>query len=218
MAASDTFVFIKEVSKSFAQIGSVIPSSSALARALVRPMLLCERGQNHPLRILEVGPGTGPVTRQILGNMQSEDTLMVCEINPRFMKRLQERLVNDEHFQRNKERVSFFQGPVQALHTEEQLGKFDVIVSSLPFSNFQPQVVEEIFKTYRDLLKDGGSITFCEYIGIRKIGALVANPEERARVKQVDQVVKRWCDRSECLKKEITFLNVPPAFTVELSY
>jgi len=49
--------FIRELPKSFSQIGAMLPSSPALGRAMVRPI----REAKRPLNILEVGPGNWTV-------------------------------------------------------------------------------------------------------------------------------------------------------------
>jgi phosphatidylethanolamine/phosphatidyl-N-methylethanolamine N-methyltransferase len=212
---SDTLTFLKELPKSFRQIGAVIPSSRALAKALARPVRLAK----EPIRILEVGPGTGPITRQILRFMGSEDTLLICELNATFLQRLQSKLEKNPFFQRHRDRVNFFQGPVQNLVDRGLENSFDAIVSSLPFSNFAPDVVEEILNLFSALLAPNGTFTFCEYVGLRKLSAIVRPAHERARAKAVDAVVDRWMESWEIagqVKKDFTLLNVPPAITVEV--
>jgi phosphatidylethanolamine/phosphatidyl-N-methylethanolamine N-methyltransferase len=53
--------FFRQYRHRFQTTGAVAPSSRFLARALARPL------QQHagPCRVLEVGPGTGAVTRRI---------------------------------------------------------------------------------------------------------------------------------------------------------
>lgn len=213
----ETLTFFRELPQRFSQIGMVMPSSPSLARSMVRPI----KRASQPVAILEVGPGTGPVTKQILKNMGPEDSLLVCEINRAFLKSLKKRLARNPDFCFHRKRVRFFLGPVQELAKRNLKGKFDVIVSSLPFSNFTPELVEEILCLYQELLSDKGTLTFYEYLGMRKIGALIQPEHERERIKAVDQVVKRWRERFEGtgrLKKELTFLNIPPAMTLEANY
>src|SRR5437660_7835944 len=54
--------FIRESRRHFHEIGSVLPSSRFLARALVSEM----KKTQGPCRVLEVGSGTGPVTAQVV--------------------------------------------------------------------------------------------------------------------------------------------------------
>lgn len=215
--STDTFTFIRELPKSFTEIGAVIPSSRWLGKALARPVKRATR----PIKILEVGPGTGPITREILRFMGPEDELIVCELNEVFMDRLKKRLADNELFLKHKDRIRFLRAPVQQLGEEELSGTFDAIVSSLPFSNFQPEMVDEILELYRDLLAPEGTLTFCEYVGLRRISSMLRQPEERERAKAVEVVVKNWVDRWANygeVKKGLTLLNVPPAMTLEFNH
>src|SRR5581483_5471549 len=74
--------FFREFRRHFPATGAILPSSRFLARALVRPL----RSPRPACRILEVGPGTGSVTREIVWRMQSGDRLDAVEINGRFVE------------------------------------------------------------------------------------------------------------------------------------
>lgn len=215
---SDYFIFVRELPKSFSQIGAMLPSSPLLGKKMVRPI----REANRPLKILEVGPGTGPFTRQILRLMGPKDHFVICEINPRFVAYLRRFLSTDPYYQRHKERVSFFQGPVQELpESEEFPAQYDVIISSLPFINFSPDTVEEILALFQSMVRDGGSLAFCQYVGICKFRELFANPRTRKRVKGVDEVIHSWCDKvreSGSVSRKISLFNVPPATSIVFNY
>ncbi len=213
--AGDYLSFIKELPRSFSEIGAMLPSSRFLGRHMVRPI----RQASHPLRILEVGPGTGPFTRQIIELLRPNDEFVICEVNPRFLERLKSSLRSLSGYERNSERIHFFQGPVQELPQEFLGGGFDVIVSSLPLANFSPADVEAIFSLFEGLLAEGGCITFFEYVGVRKIGIPFRSPSGSQRVRQVDQVVKKWCAQAQVsgsIRRNVSFLNLPPAISIEL--
>src|ERR1043166_4551462 len=61
--------FYRQFRAQYGTTGSVLPSSRALARALTRPMRACPT----PRRVLEVGPGTGAVTREIVRTLRPGD-------------------------------------------------------------------------------------------------------------------------------------------------
>jgi phospholipid N-methyltransferase len=77
--------FIRVCRSHFYTTGAVLPSSPYRANALASP-LASPRG---PARILEVGPGTGPVTQAIVQHMQAADALDAVEINEHFVRLLQ---------------------------------------------------------------------------------------------------------------------------------
>jgi phosphatidylethanolamine/phosphatidyl-N-methylethanolamine N-methyltransferase len=219
---TEYLTFIRELPKSFPQIGAMLPSSAALGRAMVRPI----REATRPLNILEVGPGTGPFTRQILKLMRSEDRFTICEINPRFLALLKKKLESHPNYHQHKDRIRFFQGPVQDLPQSSRDGdgaaeKYDMIVSSLPFSNFTPDTVNEILSLFRTMTAENGTVTFCEYLGMRKLSAVLSSRRGKERLAGVDEVIQRWVDMVEEsgeVKKKLAILNVPPAFAIRFDY
>lgn len=214
--ASEYLTFIKELRTGFDSIGSVIPSSPALARAMVRPII---ESSKESLSILEVGPGTGPFTRKILKLMGPNDRLVICEINKRFIDQLKRELPKNRDFLFNQDRVEFFLGPIQELARRDGEKKFDVIVSSLPFSNFPPQLVDEILGLLQGMLAPDGALTFCEYVGLRKLSRLI--PERRDQAREIDRVIDHWCSKVERrgkVRKEVAILNIPPAFSIQFDY
>lgn len=184
-------------------------------------MVAAVRKAKGPINILEVGPGTGPITRQILRYMSPEDRLTVCEINQRFLQLLRERLSRSRDYLSHQDRVQFILAPVQQLPNITAGEKFDVIVSSLPFSNFSAETVEQIARCLEILLAPGGSITMLEYLGLRKLSLAFGSPERRDRLIGVERVIKQWRRRVKengKVKTRVSFLNVPPALSIEFRY
>lgn len=219
---SDYLAFLRELPRSFTQIGAMLPSSPLLGRAMTKPLRDPGVRRRRPFRILEVGPGTGPFTRQILRHMGSDDTFTICEINSRFLELLQKKLSTNPAYQRNSRRVQFVQCPVQELRSNGVGDQFDIIISSLPFSNFTPETVEEILTLFRNMTAEGGRVIFCEYIGLRKISSVFYSPAGRRRVEGVERVIQSWSSRvSEnggMVRKRLSLLNVPPAYAIEFDY
>src|ERR1043165_2429371 len=76
--------FFGQAIKNYKMTGAVLPSSPALARAMTKSL----RSATGPKRLLEVGPGTGPFTKNILKALRNGDELHIVEINPIFANRL----------------------------------------------------------------------------------------------------------------------------------
>ena len=198
----DKIVYLREFLTEFTTTGSILPSSPWAARALSSPL----RGTTEPQRILEVGPGTGAVTAQILRDMHEGDSLTICEINSRFMAALKKKLAKNEDFQRHKDRITFFEGPVQDMPDS---GRFDLIICAIPFLNLPLTIVKEIFIKLEQLSFEHTSLTFFEYLGIREINLAVAMNERRERMKEIDQFFDKLHRDHESHRK-IVWLNVTP--------
>lgn len=109
------------------EVGSVIPSS----RFLTRRVLSC--GGVHRARVVvELGPGTGVLTRQILGRMSLAGKLVAVEINGEFVRLLRRtcpdpRLTVFEGSSTDLERALGWAGEMQA----------DLVISGVPFSTIE---------------------------------------------------------------------------------
>src|SRR3954469_23726477 len=67
-------------------IGAVTPSGRVLARAMARYV-----DPRVPGKVIELGPGTGPVTEALLDRGVPEERLVLVEFNPTFCQLLRAR-------------------------------------------------------------------------------------------------------------------------------
>jgi phospholipid N-methyltransferase len=195
--------FIGEFRRQFRTTGAILPSSRFLARALVWPL----RQRRAPGRILEVGPGTGPVTRAIVRAMQPDDRLDAVEVNGRFVKLLERTVAEDRAFAACRDRVEVIHAAVEDLVGD---GVYDYIVSGLPFNNFAVRQVRAIFDAFDRLLKPGGVLTFFEYQFVRQLKTPFVGRTERRRLARVGRMMGRYI-RDCQVHRERIFLNLPPA-------
>lgn len=182
-----------------------MPSSPWLARRLARPVSLGERN-GQPLQILEAGPGTGALTTEIASHLQAGDHLTLCEINSCFVRHLKERLLHDETLSPWADQITIHHGPVEDIGLESH---FDHIISGLPFNNFPPELVRQIFESFMAAAKPSATISFFEYVGIRKLKAPFLSVEERDRLNEVEAIIEEYMGRGE---RHMTLLNLPPAW------
>jgi phosphatidylethanolamine/phosphatidyl-N-methylethanolamine N-methyltransferase len=132
-----SWVFLKEFLKHPLQIGSIVPSSRFMEKAIL------DSAKVHSANtIVELGCGTCGTTRAILKAMAPQATLLSIEINPRFYAMLSK--IKDERL-------------VAHLGSAEQLNEIlqqhglespDVIISGIPFSTMKngtgERIVQEI--------------------------------------------------------------------------
>lgn len=179
------------------------------------------REASPPRKILEVGPGTGPFTREILSVMRREDELVVSEINAKLLSQLQKSLQKDERFSLKLANVKFVEGPVQDLLRSGERGPYDVIICSLPFLNFTPEMTDEIMTLFHQSLAPEGTLAFFEYAGLREWAVTFTLPNNKKRVKGVEDVISSWKNRAAkegSLRKELTLANFPPANSYFLKF
>jgi phospholipid N-methyltransferase len=195
--------FFREFRRNFTTTGSILPSSRFLARALASEL----RRPRGSAAILEVGPGTGSVTREILAYLQPDDRLDLVEINERFVALLQQRFATEPHFSCRRRQVQVIHASVERLVGE---ATYDFIISGLPLNNFPEEQVREIFQTFARLLKPGGLLTYFEYVLIRQLKSPFVSRQERHRLDRVGQVVGRYI-RDYQVRRQQILINVPPA-------
>src|SRR5579884_1160615 len=195
--------FIREFRRSVRDTGALLPSSRFLARALVIEL----RKLRPAARILEVGPGTGSVTREILRAMQPEDRLDAVELNGHFISLLHKRFEQEPTFRCHRDQVELVHAPVQELVGDSV---YDYIISGLPLNNFPVGQVRDIFRAYNRLLKPGGVLSYYEYVLIRQLKTPFVNRRERRRLYRVGRVVGKYI-RAYQIERHPVIINVPPA-------
>jgi phospholipid N-methyltransferase len=195
--------FLRESRRHFRDTGALLPSSRFLARALAAPL----GGSRPPCRVLEVGPGTGSVTRAILRRLQPGDQLDCVELNEQFVERLELCFKHDRRFIPHRSQVRVIHSPVEELDGD---GLYDFIVSGLPLNNFPVGLVREIFRAYSRLLKPGGVLSYFEYVLIRHLKTPFSSRRERRRLYRVGRLVGKYI-RSYQVRRQPVLMNVPPA-------
>lgn len=127
-------------------VGAVAPSSEALARAMAAEI---PQGEGP---VLELGPGTGVVTRAILARGISPSRLTVLEYDSHFAALIKERfpgvtVIEADAFNMSR---AFGNGEI-----------FRAIVSSLPLLNFPPAMREGLItQIFARLAPDAPFIQF----------------------------------------------------------
>lgn len=200
--------FLRECRRHFQDTGALLPSSRFLARALVTEL----RRPRGPSRILEVGPGTGSVTREILRFLQPGDRLDAVEINSHFVNLLARRFQLEKPFVRCRDQVEVIHAAVEDLIGE---GVYDFVVSGLPLNNFPADQVRRIFQAYNRLLRPGGTLTYYEYVFIRQLKTPFVGRRERRRLYRVGRVVGHYI-RAHQVRSRRVLMNVPPAIVRHL--
>jgi len=117
-----SLVFIQEFFKHPLQIGSIIPSSRYLERRIVEAA-----GVAAGKVIIELGPGTGGVTRAMLQAMPQHAKLLTIEINQNFNRMV--RSIEDSRLIAHLGSA----GDLREIMAAYGLEPPDAIVSGIPF-------------------------------------------------------------------------------------
>ncbi len=205
MLSSSNRIFLQSAARDFRRTGAVAPSSKALAQSMTS-----ELAQNHHehTAVLEVGAGTGSITEEIVRHISRGDSLDVYEIDRKFAGLIKRRFREEDHFKEVQAAVRVFDKAIERI---ERKPRYDFVISCLPFTNFEPEAVQEIFEIYRAVLRPGGICSFYEYVFLRRAARLMSGKSaERERFAGVTKVVRGYIDRYG-YKNQVVFRNLPPA-------
>ncbi|BDU77105.1 class I SAM-dependent methyltransferase [Mesoterricola sediminis] len=174
-------VFLGRALASPRRFGAVLPSGEELARTLAR----LARGQT----LVELGPGTGSVTRHLLRGLGPGGRLLGLELDPGIAALLQRHLP-DPRLQVRLGDAGGLEAHLEALGW----GRADTVISGLPLRNFTGAERDRILAAARAALVPGGRFVAFQY----GLGLL---PELRAHFRLVRVV-------GPILR------NVPPAYVL----
>jgi len=149
--------FAKGFLKNPSDVGSPFPCSSSvgyeLMNYIVRSM---NQNPSKPLRILEVGAGTGSVTQVLARVLRPIDHLDCIELSPDYCATLQ-----------NK----FGAFPTISIHCVD-LNEFrhevsyDFIISTLPLNSFDLELLNNTLAQFKNLIKPGGIVSYVAIAGM----------------------------------------------------
>jgi phosphatidylethanolamine/phosphatidyl-N-methylethanolamine N-methyltransferase len=199
----DYRLFYSQFRSRFSTTGAIAPSSTHLAKAIVLPLT---KRPARPIAVLEVGPGTGSFTHQILQHLRSGDMLDVYELNPKFYSFLIKSL-NEEVTMRRGIQLTIQNADIRSLRTKTQ---YDFIISGLPFFAFEPQMVSEILDIYLEHLSPAGILSYFEYVLTPEFKSKFLKPPDRERIIRVGKTVRSFRQKYEYSSNEVWW-NLPPA-------
>ena len=148
-------VFARNFFKNPRMLGSVIPSSRFLVNQLLRNV-----DWERARVIVEIGPGVGTISREILRRMRPDATLLVFEINDDFVAHLR------QNFGDTRMRILHRSGAdVGKALQELRLGKADYVIAGIPFSIMTEADRTAVLLNSRDALTDDGVMLVYQFSG-----------------------------------------------------
>ncbi|MGI9250592.1 MAG: class I SAM-dependent methyltransferase [Pseudohongiellaceae bacterium] len=137
--------------KNFKTTGTITPSSKVLIGHMVAVDFTKARC------IVELGPGNGCITNELLGRMQADSKLICLEIDEEFATRLGR--INDSRLQVHRACATTLRTILEAQH----IACADYVVSSLPLAMIDDDKVDNILHTVRDCLCPQGRYLQYQY-------------------------------------------------------
>lgn len=164
-----------------------MPSSRTLAKEMVKP--ICFEGT---LNIVELGPGTGVFSSEILSRMNKNSKLFVIESNEVFAKNLENKYCNDT-------RMVVIHGSAENINTylkSYNIELVDFVISGLPFTSLPENMSTKILTNVKKIIKPQGSLITFQYTLIKK------------------GLFKKYFPQIETKK---VYKNIPPAYVLNCS-
>ncbi len=146
--------FLREFIAKPKSIGSVAPSSDVLARAMLNGHDL-----GRARTVVELGPGSGALTRHLVGRIGRRTRLVAVDNNWEFVKLLRRRLPQVEVIYGNAE-------DLPRILERIQLPAADVILSSLPWASFTPETQRRLLRAVLATLVPQGTFATYAYISL----------------------------------------------------
>jgi len=179
--------------KDLRQTGTVVPSSKFLAKDLVEQLKndITTKESTDSFNILEIGPGTGPLTKQIAQLIRPCDQLDIVEIHDHFFQTIRAKY--------QQENISIYHQDILQFSASQ---KYDYIFSSLPYEAMNEELAKKIWQRKLNLCQQKAFICYFKYVSFRKFKC----DFEKELVKRYQQ------------DKKIVLRNFPPArvFTLQI--
>lgn len=200
---ANNIAFIKGILKHPETVGAFFPCSRFTAEQVCSFI-----DHSHgSLSILEIGCGTGALTKSIQKRLHNGDTLDLVEIMPEYCTEL-EKLFGDD------ERISLFCGSILDWHPQK---KYDVIICSIPFNIFKSDFVQSVFDHVQTLAKPNATFSYIELMWVTRIKKAFLDKQERDSLEKT-LTIMRNVRKEFGIRTDKVYLNVTPVYVHHLRF
>ena len=140
----DWWLMVRKLVQQGTDIASFAPSSRFLARMILKGI-----DYENAKCIVELGAGTGPITKELIRRVKPHTKLIVVERDPDFCRRLRNRFPNTDIVEGDAAHID-------VLLRDRGITQVDTIVSGLPLPSFPDQVREDILRSSAIALGEHG--------------------------------------------------------------
>lgn len=190
---NENIQFLQAFLKNPAKVGAIIPSSPELAKKM-----LDDISPDQDNIIIELGTGTGAVTRFIPELVPDDRSYIGIELDTRLVRTLRRSFPSLKIIRGSAEDIA-------AIHEKTGFGNAKYILSCLPFVSLPNEIVDSILKEIEKYMDKG-----CLFRTFQYAHGFYLPPALKLR--------KFMRERYGCsVKSKLVLKNVPPAYTLTWS-
>jgi ornithine lipid N-methyltransferase len=144
----DSLLFLGKFLRQGTNIASLAPSSPWLSRTTVQNV-----DWDRARVVVELGAGTGPITRVIAERAHPDCRVIVLERDADFARLLRERF-------RDRPNFDVIEGDVRDLARmlgDRGIERADYVISGLPVPSFPKELQKDLFRVVKQVLSPGGT-------------------------------------------------------------
>ena len=186
--------FAGQALSEFQTTAAIAPSSRYLVRGMLAPLSV-----SHVRTVVELGPGTGPMTQALLDVLSPQARLFAFEVNRRFYRHLKENF-------KDPRLVPVLAG-AETLDSELQrrgCHRVDFVVSSLGLTLMSREQRHAIFHALVPFLHEKSVVTQFQYLHMR---LPLVNRKRNGRY-DVEHLLRRYF---RTVHRKCIWRNLPPA-------
>ena len=189
-AIAEHLMFLGKFLRSPRNVGSVSPSSRALAREMARAVPV----DPHAI-VVELGPGTGALTRQVIDVLAPGERFLAIDIDPEFCADLRKRWPDIDV-------ECGSAADMQAMLASRRWSGVHHVLSGLPFASLPAAVSRSILAAVAESLVPGGTFTTFQYVH-----AYATPPAVKFRKQMA-------ADFGPVVARQKVIRNLPPAYVM----
>lgn len=132
-------LFLKRFLQRGKVVASLVPSSASLARAVCTPL-----DPGRPMTVLELGAGTGAITREALRRLNPASRLLAVEIDPEFARVLRATCPRAEVIEADA-------GELFRVLQERGVTRVDAVLNGLPMPSLPKPLAGRILRSLAEI-------------------------------------------------------------------
>ncbi len=187
-------VFIIEGLANIRSVGTIVCTGTFAARAMAPKI----HAQDPARVIVELGVGTGSITKEIIKHLRSQDTFIGIESNEKFLEICRENLcIGNRNIS-----VRLEHGLAQNIRSilkKYRVLEADDIVCTIPFRVLPEQETRRILEEIKDIIKPGGHFTFIRFLPALK-----------------NKIIFDILDTFRIVRTKLIMRNIPPAEVITM--